>query len=180
MNPTKKDTIKAIEKLLSDARTGKLTGAIFTCKFSTWHRGVYAVGDYAKNPDEAVEAVTEMARALVGIKDRQRGIGMLYRLEYDIQTGRMTMPFCTDASRHLLGLSPHQLQQDGSLIEKVIHPEDLPMLREYSEPIVRAGGGLWEHEYRIVHPGGRVASVVGRAEIKILPNGVRQIDGVIL
>lgn len=180
MNKTKKDTVAAIEKLLNDARTGKLTGAIFTCKFSTWHRGVYAVGDYAKNPDEAVEAVTEMARALVGIKDRQRGIGMLYRLEYDVQTGRMTMPFCTDASRHLLGLSPHQLQQDGNLIEKVIHPEDLPMLRDYSEPIVRAGGGLWEHEYRIVHQCGRVVPVVGRAEFKILPNGNRQIDGVIM
>lgn len=180
MKTTKQDTVAAIEKLLNDARTGRLTGAIFSCKFSTWHRGVYAVGDYAESPEEAVEAVTYMARALVGIKDRQRGIGMLYRLEYDASTGLMTMPFCTDASTRLLGLTPGQLLNNGNLIERVIHPDDLPILQDYSEPIVRAGGGLWEHEYRIIHQCGRVAPVIGRAEMKVLPNGNRQIDGVIM
>lgn len=179
MKATKKDTISAIEKLLNDAKTGRLTGAVFSCKFSTWHRGVYALGDYANNADEALEAVTEMSRALLGIRERQRSIGMLYRLEVDPVTGQIRVPFCTDGSARVLGLTPERLQQDGNLIESIIHHEDLPRLREYSAQIARTGG-LWEKEYRVLHRGGRVVPVLGRAEFKVLPNGNRQIDGVIM
>lgn len=172
------NTVKTLEKLLNDAKAGKLTGAVFACKYLGWHRAVYAIGDMAKSPDMALDVVSDMARALTERGDlRSDSIGMMYRLIVN-PDGSMYMPFCTDASTRVVGLFPAQLLQDAKCIEGVIHPDDLAANREYTNRIAKTGG-LWERRNRVILPTG-ISKVLGRAEMRVLPNGGRQFDGLIM
>jgi len=170
--------VGTLKKLLADAEAGKLTGAVFTAQYSTWYRGIYAIGEFAADPAKAADTVADMARALFGYNERRNGAGMIYRLISDPKTGVRTMPFCSEAATRILGLDPVHLGQDATLIEKLIHPDDMARLFEYSAPIVKAGG-LWEQEYRIFRRG-RPETVLGRAEVRVLPNGHVQFDGMIM
>lgn len=179
------DIERALERLLNDARKGKLTGAVFAVKYSVWHHGVWVVGDYVDSPADALDATSRLAQALAEFREANtkpqpvaESVGMLYQLIRQ-PDGRATMPFCTDAVRRIFRLSPEDVLEDATRIESVIHPDDLPGLIE-SVTAAMASGGFWQGKYRTLFPDGTGAALMAKADITKLPDGSVQFNGVIV
>lgn len=184
------DLIQALERLLSDARKGKLRGAVFACKYSGWHHGVWVVGDYVTKPDDALSASEKLVDALAEYCDRAspsaassagteaRSVGMLYRLIVQAD-GAASMPFCTDAVRRIFRLTPEEVREDATRIGRVILPDDIvDVVARVNR--ARETGGFCEMEYRTLFPDGTGASLIAKADVTLLPGGASQWDGVIV
>jgi diguanylate cyclase (GGDEF)-like protein/PAS domain S-box-containing protein len=95
------------------------------------------------------------------------GILYQYRLFAD---GRHQMPFVSSHIREIFGLTPEEVRFDGTPIFDRVHPEDRDGLRES----IRSSADsltLWFHEFRAVHPDGRVTWMRGESTPERLPDG---------
>jgi hypothetical protein len=59
-----RQTVETLEALLTLARSGKLTGLIFACKYDETHHGVGITGDYRTDPIVALGVSGRLLRVL--------------------------------------------------------------------------------------------------------------------
>lgn len=84
--------------------------------------------------------------------------------------GTCCFPYSNAAIEEIFGMSPNQLAGDGSGIFKLIHPEDLPAVRQYIEACATTLA-TWSGEYRVTHARKGEIWVEGRAVPQRLADG---------
>jgi PAS domain S-box-containing protein len=79
--------------------------------------------------------------------------GMLYEYHLD-NAGNVLMPYVSSGSSLIYELEPEEIQQDIELLNKQIHPEDLPTMQQ---TLIQSAQTLekWEASWRIITPSGK-------------------------
>ncbi len=101
------------------------------------------------------------------IADRVPGVVYQYRLGPD---GRASFPFASEAFRELCRVSPDEVREDAAKVLALVHPDDVPALRDSTE---RSARELlpWNHEYRMRFADGTVRWHHGTALPQREPDG---------
>jgi PAS domain S-box-containing protein len=86
-------------------------------------------------------------------------IFLIFELRPD---GTTHVPYATERLQEIYGLSPHEVEHDGSRIFGRIHPDDRPTIEA---ALVHSASTLteWEYEYRAIHPARGILWVGGYA-----------------
>ena len=80
----------------------------------------------------------------------------------------------------LYGITSDQALEDPTYIYSLIHPDDLSDF-DASVDLYAPLGSRWEHQWRIVTPGGEVKWIEGNATVEeVQPDGTRVWDGVLV
>lgn len=95
--------------------------------------------------------------------------GLVYQFKKSAD-GHLTFPFAGAAALRLLGFAPEQLANDGSLVFRNVHPEDLKLV---TQSIATSGEHLkiWKHRFRLSTDGINYRWLSGQSLPEILDNG---------
>lgn len=104
--------------------------------------------------------------------------GMLYQFQL-CADGSMTFPYVSSGCYEIYDLKPEQIEADASLIFSRAHPNDLKAFKMSMEISVK-NVEPWEHEGRIVLPGGNIKWIKSRARPEKLQNGTILWHGFVL
>ncbi|GEM_PF-923705 len=78
--------------------------------------------------------------------------------------------YVSEGARETYGLAPQQLLENPTIIDSVIHPEDMPLF-EAARQAVFAGAAHWTLEFRVMPPGQSVRWLRGQARPRRLDDG---------
>ncbi|WP_139182742.1 response regulator [Oryzisolibacter propanilivorax] len=95
--------------------------------------------------------------------------GMLYQFELQAD-GHSAMVYCSRGIEELHGVPPQAVQHDTSALLQTTHPDDLPAMRAALTHSARTLG-VWQHEYRALHPRLGVRWLSGLARPQALEDG---------
>lgn len=84
--------------------------------------------------------------------------------------GRMAFPYASRGMRDIYGVSPEEVVADASKVLAMLHPDDLPRVRESILASARTLE-LWRAEYRVCCPGQPVRWVSGESTPQRLDDG---------
>ncbi|MBC2770264.1 PAS domain-containing hybrid sensor histidine kinase/response regulator [Pusillimonas minor] len=84
--------------------------------------------------------------------------------------GRMAFPYASGGMRDIYGVSPEEVVADASKVLALLHPDDLPRVRESILASARTLE-LWRAEYRVCCPGQPVRWVSGESTPQRLDDG---------
>jgi PAS domain S-box-containing protein len=144
-------------------------GRLLTC---TWHsmNGESVRGGLVVFSDvtELQRLEAEQAAHLARLEDTQRKlieaqrIGRVGNWELDLRSGRL---WWSDEVFQLFGVAPHAFANDLQSFERLVHPEDRPLLKPARDEALR-DGKVMSIEFRIVRPDGSVAWMSEIAEAR--------------
>jgi PAS domain S-box-containing protein len=89
-------------------------------------------------------------------------IARLGNWEVNLKTSEFT---CSSEQYHIFGLDPAKGIHDVAPFEQAVHPDDLPLIQEQRDRVVRPGEGTFDIEYRIYRPDGEERIVHTLAEL---------------
>ncbi len=133
-----------------------------------------------------VEDITERMAQQQALREQQERVqaladqipGMVFSLVVR-PDGRRSYRFVSSGVRELLGVSPDDLMRDAELLARVLHPDEVPRLREQTAGILNDSVVL-SGEFRIVQPDGSIKWVHNRScEVQRDDEGVHRV-GVLL
>ncbi|ALU90201.1 diguanylate cyclase with PAS/PAC sensor protein [Herbaspirillum rubrisubalbicans M1] len=78
--------------------------------------------------------------------------------------------YISEGARETYGLTSQQLLENPTLIDTIIHPEDLPMFQAARQAVLD-GGSHWMLEFRVIPPGQGVRWLRGQARPRRLEDG---------
>ncbi|BEV16347.1 sensor domain-containing diguanylate cyclase [Herbaspirillum sp. DW155] len=84
--------------------------------------------------------------------------------------GRGYFTYVSEGARETLGLSPQQLLENPTIVDTMIHPEDLPRY-EAARQMATATGSHWMLEFRVIVSGQGVRWLRGQARPRRLEDG---------
>lgn len=133
-----------------------------------------------------VEDITERMAQQQALREQQERVqaladqipGMVFSLVVR-PDGRRSYRFVSSGVRELLGVSPDEMMRDAELLARVLHPDEVPRLREQTADILNDSVVL-SGEFRIVQPDGSIKWVHNRScEVHRDEEGVHRV-GVLL
>jgi PAS domain S-box-containing protein len=133
-----------------------------------------------------VEDITERMAQQQALREQQERIqaltdqipGMVFSLVVR-PDGRRSYRFVSSGVRELLGVSPDEMMRDAELLARLLHPDEVPRLREQTADILNDSVVL-SGEFRIVQPDGSIKWVHNRScEVQRDDEGVHRV-GVLL
>lgn len=102
-------------------------------------------------------------------KAAEQAPGVLYQLQRRAD-GTMCFPYASEGIRRIYGVSPAEVVDDAHKVFDVVHPDDLPRLRESLAASARTMSD-WRDEHRVMLPDGGVRWVEGHASPEARPDG---------
>jgi diguanylate cyclase (GGDEF)-like protein/PAS domain S-box-containing protein len=123
-----------------------------------------------------VTALKQVEKRLQNLAANLPGVIYRYVLHPD---GSDAVTYVSPGSRTVWEFEPHDIEQDVNVLWKLIHPEDLPGMRE-SLRVSAQTLQPWSDEWRIITPSGQVKWLQTVAKPEKQPNGDLIWDGLIL
>ena len=117
--------------------------------------------------DKTAQGRQELLGRLQKMGSQLPGMVYQYRLRPD---GTSHFPYSSEGMRQIYGVSPESVRQDASAVFGVLHPEDVPRVRD---TIAESAAHLtqWRDEYRVCLPDGRERWVLGNAAPEMEADG---------
>ena len=98
---------------------------------------------------QLTEKLRKSGQLLADLTNEIPGMAFQYRIPSG-KAGYFT--YVSEGVRDIYGLTPEQLLADASMVEAVMHPDDLPVYQS-SLRAIAGGAGHWRLEYRVTPPG---------------------------
>jgi PAS domain S-box-containing protein len=154
------------------ARTGRLL-ALCCIHDSAPRQWAIDEIDMAERVTELIGEAVERSRAERAVRNGERRLRLatqaaaLGEFEYDPASGAMIRSMLVD---RLFGFQPGEAGSKLAPLLERVHPDDIEAFRRGLEDAL-AGRADWNHIFRVVHDGGRIAWIASVGEV------IRRIDG---
>ncbi|HCY17149.1 MAG: hypothetical protein A2Z93_06530 [Curvibacter sp. GWA2_64_110] len=116
-----------------------------------------------------VQDITAEHQAAQALQERldfiQKITSRIPDMVFELQSradGRISFPFASDAVFRMFHIRPEQAREDASCVFAVVHPDDLPALKD-SMRATAFDGANWHHEFRVCLEDGSERWMLGNA-----------------
>jgi signal transduction histidine kinase/ActR/RegA family two-component response regulator len=125
------------------------------------------LGLAARNKRRSTAALREEKNRLARVAAMSPSVLHSFRLAPD---GTMSFPYASPRIQEIYGISPGQLEEDASFIERLWHPDDVARLRAALDESARTLN-TWQQQFRVVHPQRGEIWIEGQATPVLEPDG---------